>query len=275
VLSVKKVARLKTRGRYYDAGNGGVRGLCLQVSASGAKSWLLRYQKNGRKGWMGLGSASEVSLKRAREQALEAREKLRNNVDPVQLRRAERSKQAQALARALTFREAAQRYWDANSSGWSNRKHAQQFLTTLRQHVFPIIGNHDVATIDTPDVLRVLEQKVPVHRGWPAGRFWDVRAKTADRVRRRIGLILDFAVVRGFRPSGLPNPARWKGHIDQVLPAPSDVRKTDHHRALAYARVPELMAKLAGHQGIAARALAFVTFVDGGAIGRGVGRTLE
>jgi len=257
VLSVKKVERLKDRGRHYDTGNGGVRGFCLQISESGAKSWLLRYQKNGRTRWMGLGSASEVSLKQAREKARQARGKLSEGIDPVDLRRTERSKLAQAMARALSFREAAQRYWDANNSAWSNRKHATQFLTTLRQHVFPIIGNLDVATIDTPDVLRVLEQRVKVERGWPAGRFWDVRAKTADRVRRRISLVLDWAVVRGHRPSGLPNPARWRGHLDQVLPAPSDVRKTNHHRALPYARVPELMAKLASHQGIAPAALAF------------------
>jgi integrase len=254
VLSAKKVERVKAKGRYAD---GTVPGLCLQVSDSGAKSWLLRYEIDGRKRWMGLGSASVFSLKEARERARLARQKISDKIDPLQVRRAERAKQAQASARALTFREAAQRYFDANSSAWSNRKHAAQFNSTLAQYAHPIIGELDVANIETADVLRVLEQPVGVERGWPAGRFWDVRTKTADRTRRRIGLVLDWASVRGHRPPGAPNPARWKGHLDQVLPAPGEVAETSHHRALPYSRVPELMTKLATHEGIAARALMF------------------
>jgi hypothetical protein len=254
VLSAKKVERVKAKGRYYD---GEVRGLCLQVSARGAKSWLLRYEIDGRKRWMGLGSASVFSLKEARERARLARQKIADKIDPLELRRAERAKQAQASARALTFREAAARYYDANASAWSNAKHREAFNTTLAQYVHPLIGNLDVANIETADVLGVLEQHVAAERGWPAGRFWDVRTKTSDRTRRRIGLVLDWCSVRGHRPQGAPNPARWKGHLDQVLPAPSDVAQTNHHRALPYGRVPELIAKLAAHEGSAARALMF------------------
>jgi integrase len=260
VLSAKKVERVKAKGRYAD---GTLKGLYLQVSDSGAKSWLLRYEINGRKRWMGLGPASEFSLKEARERARLARQKIADKIDPLEVRRAERIKQAQVAARALTFREAARRYFDANSSGWSNAKHREQFNSTLAQYVHPIIGSLDVAAIDTPDVLRVLEQPVAAERGWPAGRFWDARTKTADRTRRRIGLVLDWCSVRGHRPPGAPNPARWKGHLDQVLPAPGDVAQTNHHRALPYARVPELMAKLAAHEGVAARALAFTIFTCG------------
>jgi integrase len=102
----------------------------------------------------------------------------------------------------------------------------------------------------------VLEQQVRVRRGHPAGRFWDVRTKTADRTRRRISLVLDWAVVRGHRPVG-SNPARWRGHLDQVLPAPSEVAKTDPHRALPYTQIAQLMSTLANHRGLAARALMF------------------
>jgi Arm DNA-binding domain/Phage integrase central domain len=206
VLSAKKVERVKAKGRYAD---GTMPGLYLQVSDSGAKSWLLRYEIDGRKRWMGLGSASVFSLKEARERARLARQKISDKIDPLEVRRAERAKQAQAASRALTFREAAQRYFDANASAWSNAKHREQFNSTLAQYVHPIIGNVDVANIDTADVLRVLEQPVAAERGWPAGRFWDVRTKTADRTRRRIGLVLDFCGVRGHRPQGVPNPARW------------------------------------------------------------------
>jgi integrase len=254
VLSAKKVERVKAKGRYAD---GTLKGLYLQVSDSGAKSWLLRYEIAGRKRWMGLGSASEWSLKEARERARLARQKIADKIDPLEVRRAERIKQAQVAARALTFREAAQRYFEANASAWSNVRHREAFNSTLAQYVHPIIGSLDVAAIDTPDVLRVLEQPVAAERGWAAGRFWDARVKTADRTRRRVALVLDWASVRGHRPPGAPNPACWKGHLDQVLPAPGDVVQTNHHRALPYTRVPELMATLAAHEGIAAKALMF------------------
>jgi integrase len=254
VLSAKKVERVKAKGRYAD---GTLPGLYLQVSDSGAKSWLLRYEIDGRKRWMGLGSASVFSLKEARERGRLARQKITDGIDPLELRRAERIKQAQVAARALTFREAAARYFNANAVGWTNIRHREAFNSTLAQYAHPFLGNLDVASIDTSDVLRVLEQPVAAERGWPAGRFWDVRSKTAGRVRRRIGLVLDWASVRGHRPQGASNPARWRGHLDQVLPAPGDVVQTNHHRALPYARVPELMAKLAAHQGSAARALTF------------------
>lgn len=260
MLSAKKVERVKAKGRHAD---GTMPGLYLQVSASGAKSWLLRYEIDGRKRWMGLGSASVFSLKEARERARLARQKIADKIDPLEVRRAERAKQAQAAARALTFREAALRYFDANASAWSNARHREQFNSTLKQYVHPIIGNLDVANIDTADVLRVLEQPVSAERGWPAGRFWDVRTKTADRTRRRIALVLDWCSVRGHRAPGAPNPARWRTHLDQVLPAPGDVAQINHHRALPYARVPELMAKLTVHQGSAARALMFAILTCG------------
>jgi integrase len=255
VLSAKKVERVKAKGRYAD---GTLPGLYLQVSARGAKSWLLRYEIDGRKRWMGLGSASVFNLREARERARSARQKIADKIDPLELRRAERVKQAQASARALTFREAAGRYFEANSSAWSNAKHREQFTSSLATYVYPIIGDLDVANIETADVLRVLEQPVAAERrGWLAGRFWDVRTTTADRTRRRIALTLDWASVRGHRLSGAPNPARWKGHLDQVLPSPADVAKTNHHRALPYLRVPELMVGLANHEGSAAKALMF------------------
>src|SRR4051812_12916318 len=216
MLSAKKVERVNAKGRYAD---GVVPGLYLQVSASGAKSWLLRYEINKRKRWMGLGSATAFNLREARERARLARQKLSDKIDPLELRREERAKQAQAAARALTFREAAARYYDANASGWSNAKHRAQFVSTMLQYVHPIIGSCDVANIATEDVLRVLEQRVEATRGNPGGRFWDVRTRTADRVRNRIRLVLDWAAVRGHRPSAAPNPARWRGHLDQVLPA--------------------------------------------------------
>jgi integrase len=255
VLSAKKVERVKAKGRY---GDGEVPGLYLQVSENGAKSWLLRFEIRGKRRWMGLGSAAVFSLKEARERARLARQKLADGIDPLELRRAERAKQALLAAKALSFREAAQRYYEQHESKWTNRKHASQFVNTLAQYVHPILGSLDVAEIGTPHVLQVLEQKIPAARGNPAGQFWQVRAVTASRVRNRIELVLDWAAVRGHRPAGSPNPARWGGHLSEVLPAPRQVARVSHHRAVPFAEMPALMVELAKREGVAPQALRFL-----------------
>jgi Phage integrase central domain/Arm DNA-binding domain len=218
VLSAKKVDRTTKDGRYSD--HGGVPGLYLQVSRDGkAKSWILRYQIDHTVRWMGLGSAKMggFTLKQARERATEARQKLADRIDPLDLRNAERDKAKAVKDKALTFAQAAQQYYAQHEAEWTNRKHAAQFMSSLTTYAFDIIGNMDVAAIDTAAVLRVLEQNVPSNMGSPAGVFWQVRTTTAGRVRNRIELVLDWATVREHRPKEAPNPARWKGHLDQVL----------------------------------------------------------
>lgn len=247
MLSAKKVERTTEKGRY---GDGEVRGLYLQVSANGAKSWLLRYQLYHVTRWMGLGGM-EFSLKEARERAKAARQKLADGIDPIDARRAERDKAKAAKAKALTFREAAQQYFEQHQAEWSNKKHRDQFLSSLTTYAYPIIGNLDVATVGTPEVLKVLEQKVP------DGVFWQVRTTTANRVRNRIELVLDWAAVRDHRPQGVPNPARWRGHLSEVLAEPSKIARVDHHRAVPYREVPTLMAQLATREGVGVKALQF------------------
>src|SRR5262249_42945632 len=199
MLSVKKVERLSKKGRYYDGGNGGVRGLCLQIGKGGAKSWLLRFQLHGKKRWMGLGSARDVPLAVARGKARAARLRLSGDIDPLEGRQADRAKRAQEQAQGIPFREAGRESWEADNPSWSNRRHTDQFINTLRDYAFPIIGNLDVAAIDTPDVLRVCEQRLEASRGNPGGSFWNVRTQTASRTRNRIERVLDYAVVRGHR----------------------------------------------------------------------------
>jgi integrase len=254
MLSAKKVERVKTKGRYAD---GTVRGLCLQVSSNGAKSWVLRYEIGGKKRWMGLGGASVFSLKEARDRARLARQKISDKIDPLEVRRGERVKQAQAAAQALTFRAAAERYFDQHQVKWTNAKHREQWAHTLAQYAHPLIGNLNVAEIGTPQVLMVLEQDVPASKGNPAGQFWMVRTTTATRVRNRIELVLDWAAVRGHRPPEIPNPARWTGHLSEVLPEPSKVARVVHHRAVPYVEIPGLMVELQKREGVAARALMF------------------
>jgi integrase len=242
MLTAKHVERMKKPGRYRC---GLVKGLLLQISASGARSWVLRYELHGKEHMMGLGSATEFSLGRARERALAARHLLADGVDPLATKQAAKAAAKLGAARKLTFREAAQRYFDQHEKSWRNVNHRLAFLNTLRAHVFPVIGDLDVAKIDTTDILRALE---------PA---WTTKSITADRVRNRIEAVLDWCVVRGHRLPGL-NPARWKGHLDQVLPAARKIAPIEHHAAMDYRRLPALMGELRRESSVAARALEFL-----------------
>jgi integrase len=241
LLSAKKVQRVKVRGRYYDTGNGGVRGFCLQVSANGAKSWLLRYQLDGKKRWLGLGSFPTFSLSEARERARRERQRLADGVDPLLVRRKERSTLKAAAAKTITFKEAAEQFHRLHAHEWKNTKHAAQVINTLRQYAFPHLGDMNVAEITTSDILKVIEP------------IWISKTETASRVRGRIEQVLGWSQVRGYRTGD--NPARWRGHLDQALPKRSKVAPVEHHPALPYAQVPEFMADLRRREGTAAQAL--------------------
>ena len=242
MLTAKTAERLKIPGRHAC---GLVRGLYLQVSDSGAKSWILRYQLNGVSREMGLGSAAEFTLKETRERARLARQLLADGRDPLQERRAAKATAKAAAAKRLTFAEAARRYFDQNESKWRNARHRDQFLGTLRMYAFPVLGDMDVASIDTPDILRAVEP------------HWNSTAITVDRTRGRIEQVIDWAIVRGHRPAG-PNPARWKGHLDQVLPAPRKIAPIVHHNAMPFQGVPAFMAEVRQQSTVAARALEFL-----------------
>ena len=238
-LTALRITQAKKPARYADG-----QGLYLQVTDSGTKSWLLRYEFHGRERWMGLGPLHTVSLKDARERARRARLLLLDGIDPLEARKAEQDKRALEAAKAITFEKAAQAYFDANESKWRNTKHRQQFLNTLRDYAFPIIGRLAVGGIDTALVLRCLEP------------IWNVKPETASRVRSRIETVLDWATVRGHR-SG-ENPARWRGHLQNVLPGKSQVRKPSHHAALPFQALPEFIHELHERDGVAARALDFL-----------------
>lgn len=216
-------------GRHTDG-----RGLMLLVKASGARSWVLRYQLDGRRRDMGLGPHPDVTLAAAREKALNARRKLAEGIDPLAVR----------TARATTFREAAADLIESKRPGWRNAKHAAQWSATLEAYAFPMLGPRDVKAIETPDVLAVLRP------------IWTQKPETASRVRQRIEAVLDFASAQGLR-SGL-NPARWRGHLQNLLAKPSQVRRVRHHAALDWRNLPAFMAELLARESISARALAFL-----------------
>jgi integrase len=238
-LTEKRIAKLTEPGRYGDG-----HGLYLQVLSRTNRSWLLRYQRDGRERWMGLGPLHTFALKEARDRARAARQQLKDGIDPLDHREAERAKLAVEAVKALTFEEAAQQYFDFHERKWRNGKHRQQFLSTLKTYASPVLGKLPIAAIDTGLVLKVIEP------------IWQDKTETANRTRGRIEAVLDWATVRGYRAGD--NPARWKGHLAEVLPARGQIAPHVHHRALPFADAPAFMAQLPAREGIAPQALQFL-----------------
>jgi hypothetical protein len=241
-LSQIAVERAKPRPGKATALHDG-RGLYLRISPTGAKSWLFRYQINGRVQWMGLGGYPDVGLGRARQKLAEARGQKAEGIDPLATKKAARDAAMAAKAAAITFREAAGKYIKAHEAGWKNPKSTDQWTASLTTYAYPVIGKLSVGAIDTGHVTRILEP------------IWSSKTETAGRVRGRIEAILDYAKVLGWR-SG-ENPARWKGHLDEVLPARGKVRKINHHPALPWGEIGGFMVELAQQEGVGALALRF------------------
>ena len=253
-LSATKVTRLTTPGRHGDGG-----GLWLQVAAGGSRSWLFRFMRDGKAREMGLGSVSTVTLAEARERAREARKALSEGIDPIAAREARRGAAKAEAARAMTFRAAASAYIDAHRPGWKSAKHADQWGATLETYAYPTIGALPVATVDVALGLKCLEP------------IWSAKPETAGRVRGRIEAVLDWAAARGHRTGD--NPARWKGHLEALLPARSKVARVRHHAALPYAEMPAFMADLRKRGDLGALCLEF-TILTASRTGEAIGARL-
>jgi len=251
-LTAKKVAKLVRRGvksKHHDG-----HGLYLQIQHRDNASWFLRYERDGKEHFPGLGPVHIVSLKLARERAQALRLQLLNAVDPIAAKKAAKAQRILAAAKAMSFSEAARGYLEQHGGKWRNARHAAQWPSSLAEYVAPIIGNLPVGEIDIALILKILEQRVPARRGSPAGSLWATRSETARRLRGRLEAILDWAKARGYR-SG-ENPAAWS-IISNVLPAPSKLARVENHPALPHARIPEFLAKLRTRSGNAARAMEF------------------
>jgi integrase len=235
-LSVKTIAA-KSNGRHAV---GGVAGLCIQIDGA-RRSWILRYGSDQRE--LGLGSADEVSLEEARDAALVARKLLRSGIDPITDKRQRRDEVMLGARRALSFAAAVKLYLAAHGAGWKSKKHRQQWANTLRDYAEPVLGQLPVDKIETPHVIKVLEP------------IWTSKTVTATRVRERIESVLDYCTARGFRKGA--NPARWKGHLENVLPAPAKVAKVEHFAAVPWRDMPAFMQRLRTAKGMGARALEF------------------
>lgn len=238
-LTALKVEKLKEPGMYADGG-----GLYLRITKDGTKNWVYRFMLNGRARWMGLGPVPLFGLQEARGKALDARRLRHDGNDPIETRRAIRMQQRLDAAKAISFDECCSTYIKAHRAGWGNAKHGAQWESTLATYAKPIIGALPVQAIDTGLVLKVLEP------------IWTVKPETASRLRQRIEKVLDWARVRGYRTG--ENSARWKGHLDKLLPATAKVRRVVHHAALPYAEVPGFLAGLHQQEGIAARAFEYL-----------------
>jgi integrase len=221
-------------------------GLYLQTAESGSASWLLRYQRQGKERWMGLGPKRVFDVKQARARARAAQQQIYDDIDPLEARREQRDRHALEASRSISFAAAAEMYYAQHEAKWSNAKHRQAFLNTLKQHAYPVIGKLPVASIDTALVLKVLERD----------DLWTKKHQTASRVRGRIEAVLDWAKIRKYREG--ENPARWEGFLDQVLPAGPEIAKVVHHAALPYSDTPAFVTELRKRGGIDAAALEFL-----------------
>lgn len=238
-LTTIGVSKAKTTGMYPDGG-----GLYLQVSPTMAKSWIFRFALDGRERAMGLGPLPDISLAEAREKAANCRRLKRDGIDPIEARKAERRQEQLRAAQAITFEDASNAYINAHKAGWRNVKHADQWSSTLRTYVYPVFGSLPVQGVDVGLVMKVIEP------------IWATKTETATRVRGRIEAILDWATARGYRQGD--NPARWRGHLENLLPNRSKIRGVEHHAALLYADIYNFVTVLQQEVGIAARALEFL-----------------
>jgi len=224
-LPALQVTKLTKPGLYGDGG-----GLTLQITPTGAKSWLLRYMIAGKPFGMGLGPTHTVSLADARKKALDARKLLIDGINPLSARKQNQIAAALAAAKMMTFDQCAEAYILAHQAGWKNAKHRDQWANTLNTYASPVFGHLPVAAIDTGLVVKCL------------ATIWDSKTETASRLRGRIESVLGWATTSGYRTG--ENPARWKGHLENLLASISKTSRTKNHPSLPWPRMGAFMSAL-------------------------------
>ncbi len=235
-LNAARMRTLMKPGTYGDGAS-----LYLQVRGPAKRSWIYRFKLHGKSHLMGLGTVTDVSLAEVRDAAAAARKMVRQGINPIDERRSARAEIAAQAS--LTFAQVADAYIAAHEPSWRNAKHRQQWRNTLDTYAAPVLGKLPVAQVSVGAVMRVLEP------------LWRKRPETASRLRGRIESVLDYATARGWR-SG-ENPARWRGHLDHLLPARSKVAMVEHHPALPWREIGPFMTTLAAEEGVSALALQF------------------
>ena len=237
-LSALQVTKFTKPGLYGDGG-----GLTLQITVTGAKSWLFRYMVAGKPFGMGLGPTHTVSLAEARQKAQDARKQLYDGINPLAAKKQKQIEAALAAAKMMTFDQCAEVYILAHKAGWKNAKHGDQWANTLNTYASPVFGHLPVAEIDTGLIVKCL---API---------WESKTETASRVRGRIESVLGWATTSGYRTG--ENPARWKGHLENLLATISKTSRTKNHPSLTWSRIGAFMSALRVREGVSARAVEF------------------
>jgi len=250
-LSATEVRRLshsvsKTTGKEYNALHsvGGVAGLLLQVTPTGAKSWVYRIHIAGKRRSIGLGGFPDVTLAQARDKARAMREKIAEGIDPVEERQAIRRERLAAQISTMTFADAMRDYIKMKSKEFKNPRQEQQWTNSLTSYALPHIGKVPVRDIELAQIKAVLDP------------IWEAKTETANRVRARMENILGWCAVHGYRSA--ENPAKWQGYLDEVYPSPEKIKKKSHHAALSVDALPAFMTDLEKRTGNAARAMEFL-----------------
>lgn len=238
-LSPLVVKNIKQKGLYADGG-----GLYLQVGDTGNKSWIFRFRRFSKLRDMGLGAVHTVTLSEARAKAMDCRKLLLAGIDPLDSKKTDQTQAKLAAVKGTTFEACAKAYIEAHKASWKQERHASQWNQALTKHAHAVIGKLPVQSVDTDLVLKVLEP------------IWKDKTETAKRLRGRIESILDWAKVKGYRQG--ENPARWRGHLDNLLASPNKLINVEHFAALPYAKVGAFMKALDKQEGKGATALKLV-----------------
>lgn len=246
-LEVKRLSHaISKSGEPYNAMHpvGGVAGLLLQVTPTGAKSWIYRTTVGKKRRNIGLGSYPAVSLVRAREKAAEMREQIDQGIDPVEAKKSARRELIARQLSTITFQKAADKFIVMKSKDFKNPRQQAQWQSSIDTYVTPIIGNVPVNEIELAHIKAVLDP------------IWETVTETASRVRGRIENVLGWAAVHGYRCE--ENPARWKGYLDKIYPSPNKIKKVQHFDAIEVSEMPTFMNELKKRSGDSAKALEFL-----------------
>lgn len=238
VLTALKIKQNLKPGMYADG-----LGLYLKVRDGNSKSWIYRYRTKGKLRDMGLGPLHTISLAEARDKAEACRALRIKGLDPLEERIRQQQAEAVQATEIITFEKCAETYIAAHKAGWKNGKHAEQWTATLQTYVYPVFKDRPVVSIDDALVLKVLQP------------IWKEKTETASRVRGRIERILDWARVMKYRTGD--NPARWKGHLDHLLPKRSKVATIVHHPALPIDEAPTFIQALRREETVVAHAFEY------------------
>lgn len=220
------------------------KGLYLLIKNSGQKYWILRYSIGSLRHDMSLGPFPDISVAEARKRLHEVRLIILHGKDPIEMKKQRKTALVAEKRTNITFEEFSLEVIKAKQIEWTNTKHAAQWVYSLKEYAFPVIGGKRLDQVEMDDILKIL---TPI---------WETKTETASRLRGRLEWILAAATTRKLR-TGM-NPALWRGLLQTILPAPKRFQKIKHHKAMPYRALPDFIKKLREMDGIAALALEFL-----------------